>query len=285
MSSLLAPSGLSVLDQAAAALREACEERLWAQSDAQITDRVKAALRIKAQAEAVLLAAVGEFEARGLAKAQGASSTRAWLTGAHQVDPSDATVLMKNATALRGGFEATGTALATGDVSMSQARVIIRSVGDLPTDIGPELAAAGESLMVGYCQTFDPTKLALIGRRLAECIDPEGVQARDEKGLLDAEKSAHGGRGLSITADKNGAGRYVRGYLDAESGAIIAAALDGLSAPIPASAAGDSDTRSPATLPRRPGGAVPPPAAVRHAAVHRRDQTPSRHHHPCHVPH
>ncbi len=72
MSSLLAPVGPSVLDRAGAVLREACEQRLWAQSDAAVVDRVQAVLRVRAQADAVLLAAVGEVEARGLARARGA---------------------------------------------------------------------------------------------------------------------------------------------------------------------------------------------------------------------
>lgn len=145
MSSLLASVGPSVLDRASAVLVEAREERLWAQSDRQITERVETALRVKAQADAVLLAAVGEVEARDLARAQGASSTRAWLTGAHQVDPGEASVLVKTATALRAGFEATGAGMAAGQVSLAQARVIIRSVTDLPNDLGRELAEAGES--------------------------------------------------------------------------------------------------------------------------------------------
>ncbi len=99
--------------------------------------------------------------------------------------------------------------------------MIIRAFGELPEDVG--------------------------------CIDPEGTQARDEKKLLEREKTAHDKRGLSLITDKDGAGRYIRGYLDSTAGAIIAAALDGLSAPIAATA----------------------------AACHRRDQTPDHHHHPA----
>lgn len=40
--------------------------------------------------------------------------------------------------------------------------------------MGPELSAAAERLMVGHCAIFDPPTLALIGRRLAEVVDPEG---------------------------------------------------------------------------------------------------------------
>nr|MBA3340043.1 hypothetical protein [Geodermatophilaceae bacterium] len=68
MSSLLASAGPSVLKRVSADLAEACEERLWAQSDSEIADRVAAALRVRAQADAVLLAAVGEVDARGLAR-------------------------------------------------------------------------------------------------------------------------------------------------------------------------------------------------------------------------
>lgn len=81
---MLAESGPSVLDRLSAVLAEACRQALWAQSDADVLGRVAEALRVRAQADAVLLAAVAEVESRGLARTRGASSTRAWLTGAHR---------------------------------------------------------------------------------------------------------------------------------------------------------------------------------------------------------
>lgn len=95
MSSLLATSGPSVLDRASSVLGDAFEERLWAQSDTEIVDRVGVALQVKAQSDAVLLAVIGEVEARGLARSRGASSTRAWLHGAHQLDLAEASVLVR----------------------------------------------------------------------------------------------------------------------------------------------------------------------------------------------
>ncbi len=140
---MLAAPGASVLDRVSDVLSEAVDDRLWAQSGTEVIDRVRAALRVKAQSDAVLLAAVGEVEARGLARSRGASSTRAWLHGAHRVDPGEASMLVRTATSLP-GFEATGAGLATGEVSLAQAQVIIRSVNDLPKDLGRELAAAGK---------------------------------------------------------------------------------------------------------------------------------------------
>ncbi len=60
-------------------------------------------------------------------------------------------MLVRTARALRAGFEETGAAIAAGDVSLAQARVVIRSVQDLPKEMGPELSAAAERLMVGHC--------------------------------------------------------------------------------------------------------------------------------------
>lgn len=83
--------------------------------------RVAAARRVLAQAHSVLLAAVGEVEARNLAKTRGAPSTRAWLTGSHRVDPTEAGMLVRTARSLRTGCEQTGTAMAAGQVSLAQA--------------------------------------------------------------------------------------------------------------------------------------------------------------------
>ncbi|MBA3369807.1 MAG: DUF222 domain-containing protein, partial [Geodermatophilaceae bacterium] len=157
MSSLLASSGTSVLDRAGTVLTEACDDRLWAQSDTEIMERVQAVLRVRAQADAVLLAAVGEVDARALARTRGSTSTRAWLHGAHQLDPAEAAMLVRTAAALRAGFQETGLALFAGEVSLAQARVVIRSVTDLPADLHPGMAAAAETLMIGHCAVFDPT--------------------------------------------------------------------------------------------------------------------------------
>lgn len=51
----------------------------------------------------------------------------------------------------------------------------------------------------------------------------EGTRTRDEKKHLEREKTAHDKRGLTLTSDKDGAGRHVRGYLDAE---LIPACFD-----------------------------------------------------------
>jgi len=187
MSSLLASDGPSGLGQVCVDLGAVCEERLWAQSDGQIIDRVAAALRVRAQADAVLLAAVGEFEARGLAGSRGCSSTRAWLRSAHRIAPVEASRLVRTATAVRNDLPAVGQAMAGGSVSLAQAEVIVGAIGDLPPETPVACRPEAEQTMVDYAASFDPVLLARIGRRLAEIVDPDGVQARDEKPILDKE--------------------------------------------------------------------------------------------------
>ncbi len=228
---MLASLGTSVLDQACADLAEACEEQLWAQSDRQMAERVNAALRVRAQADAVLLAAVGEFDARGLAGARGCSSTRAWLRSAHRIAPHEAKRLVGTATALRRDLPALAAAMSSGEVSLAQAEVIVTAIGDLPGETPVACRPQAEATMIDQAQTFDPMILARIGRRLAEIIDPDGVQARDEKPILDKEHDAHRGRTLTLNPDTNGAGGYLRARLDAAGYATLAAYLQAATAP------------------------------------------------------
>ncbi len=62
---------------------------------------------------------------------------------------------------------------------MDQARVIVRYVGVLAKELAAPLVARGEADMIGYCAQLDPVLLGVVGRRLAELVDPEGTQDRD----------------------------------------------------------------------------------------------------------
>jgi len=124
--------GLAAIRQA---LGSAAGQTLWSLSDDEVVGRVGAAMRLRAQADALLLAAVGEVDTRDLARRRGASSTRAWLRDAHCCDPREAGRLVVTARGLRSGLAATQEAMAAGDVSLDQARVIMRCVGDLAKEV------------------------------------------------------------------------------------------------------------------------------------------------------
>lgn len=234
-------SGLSDVRFAVGA---AARRATWALSDGEAVARVADAVRLRAQADAVLLAAIGEVDARGLARARGATSTSAWLTGAHRVGPGQAARLVGTARALREHLPATAEAMAGGRVQLAQAQVIVHALSDLSKELAAGRLAEAEATMIEHCAVFGPIPLSFIGRRLEEILDPEGVQARDEKKLLEKEKKAYDKRALTLCDDPYGPGGSIRGRSEAEGAAIIRAALDGLSAPAPAGIDGQPDPRS-----------------------------------------
>ena len=140
MTVFLSPPGLSGLAGAREAIRAAAETELWSLTDRQLAAEVADAIALKAQADAVLLARLGEADARGLARSRGASSLVAWLRGSHRLSCAEASRLVKTAHALRGQLPATATAMTDGDVNLGQAEVIVDSVKDLSPASIPNFA-------------------------------------------------------------------------------------------------------------------------------------------------
>lgn len=246
MTTLLSPPVLSGLAQARDAVVAAAQVELWSLTDRQLAVEVADAVALRAQADAVLLARLGEADARGLARSRGATSTVAWLRGSHQLSPGEASRLVRTARALREQLPATAQAITDGEVQLGQAEVIVDSLKDLPPGISAELRAEGEQALIGACACLDPVGLGRLGRRLEELLDPEGVQARDEAKIREHEAKAFGKREFTLSPDPYGSAGTIRGRYDAEGAAIIAAALDALSAPQPESTDGEKDRRSPA---------------------------------------
>ncbi|MDQ3732811.1 MAG: HNH endonuclease [Actinomycetota bacterium] len=203
----------------------------WSRSDPELVRDVADLVALRAQVDGLLLDAVGEVDSRGLAGARGCSSTRAWLRSAHRIGPHEAKRLVHTATALRKDLPAVAAAMSAGDVSLAQAEVIVHAIADLPAETPVACRPQAEQTMIGYAGSFDPVLLARIGRRLAEIIDPDGVQARDEKPILDKETDAHRDRTLTLNPDTDGAGGYLRARLDAEGYATLAAYLQAATAP------------------------------------------------------
>ncbi len=73
--------------------------------------------------------------------------------------------------------------------------------------------------------------LALDQTTTRRIVDPEGVQDRDEKPILDKEQDAHRHRTLSLSPDTNGADGTLRARLDAIGYATLAAYLAAATGP------------------------------------------------------
>jgi len=99
--------------------------------------------------------------------------------------------------------------------------------------------------MIGFCAQLDPVLLGVVGRRLAELVDPDGTQDRDEAAAVDREAKATAVRTASLTAFDDKPGGMLRAVLDAEGYATVAAWLDAAAAPAPPDPDGTRDPRSP----------------------------------------
>ena len=138
--------------------------------------------------------------------------------------------LLRTARALVGDRTKTWQALYDGSISPEHSDVIIRVIDHLPVDVS--LREAAEDLLLGEARKLDATELEVAGNHLLEVLDPDGVAKREEKKLDKLERSAHLNRFLAIVDDGIG-GVRIRGRGTVEDAAVIKAALQALSAPLP----------------------------------------------------
>lgn len=139
--------------------------------------------------------------------------------------------LLRTARALMGDRPKTWQALYDGLVSPEHADVIVRTIDHLPVDAA--LREAAEDLLIHEAAILNATELEAAGDHLIEVLDPDGDAKREEKNLDKQERSAHLKRFLTVVDDGIG-GVKIRGRGTVEDAAVIKAALQALSAPLPA---------------------------------------------------
>jgi hypothetical protein len=139
--------------------------------------------------------------------------------------------LLRTARALVGERLKTWEALYDGAISPEHSEVIVKVINHLPVDVS--LREAAEELLLHEAPKLNATELEVAGNHLLEVLDPDGVAKREEKNLDKQERSAHLNRFLTIVDDGIG-GVRIRGRGTVEDAAIIKAALQSLSAPLPA---------------------------------------------------
>lgn len=203
--------------------------------DAVIEDGFSVISRLTVQ----LLAAIEQAEAVDRPAELAAPSLVLWLRGRFGVTPRDASRLVRNMKALRAAPVAADAAL-LGAIPVQAAAAIGHAVADLPDEVGPELRARGEDVLLGFAVGRDgpqlhARELELAGRHLHEVLDPDAADRLLAARLEGEEAETFRRRFLSLTGDHDG-GLRLRGLLTTEAGAILRAVLDPLAAPRAATA-------------------------------------------------
>lgn len=127
-------------------------------------------------------------DADDVAAAAGARDVADWLAHEGRLRPEDARADLRLAAALDRGCPEVGPAMRAGDVTPSQARVVVRALADLPDTVPVEVVDAAERALVGHAARFAPKQLARIGRHVLALVAPE-VADEAEARRLEAEES------------------------------------------------------------------------------------------------
>ncbi|MFJ5598699.1 DUF222 domain-containing protein [Micromonospora parva] len=225
------------LVRAEAAVVSCADAAAWALSERDLIAALDATHRLQQRLAAVQLAVVRELDGRGVALAQGASSTAVWLRERLRLDVSAARRLVGLAASIDVAPPAVRDALASGAVSVEQARVIAETAATVTASAGSEVADKAVGVLVEWARQFDPTLLRKLGTRILDHVAPDLADAAAAAAL--AAEAARATRDRHVTISEQAGGRLrLSGTLDAEAAALLRAVIDPLSAP-----AGPDDTR------------------------------------------
>ncbi|MFF4880576.1 DUF222 domain-containing protein [Micromonospora sp. NPDC000668] len=227
------------LAQAEAAVAACGDAATWALREHDLVAALDAAHRLEQRLAAVKLALVRAVDSRGTAAAQSASSTTVWLRDRLRLTVPAARRLVDLAAALDAGAPGVRAALANGDISVEQARVIGDTVNTVHTAAGAEAADKAVGVLVEWAGQFDPTLLRRLGTRILDHVAPEVADAANRAALeTEARRSA---RDRHVTLSELPDGRLrLTGSLDAEAAGLLRAAIEPLTAPT-----GPDDPRTP----------------------------------------
>jgi hypothetical protein len=194
---------------------------------------------VQARVDAVVLAAVGEVDARGSHLRDGALTAGAWLRSTVTVTPSEAAGAVRTARALRGGLlPGTVAALGAGEITARHAQAIADGIHTTssrghrgPAPVGAVALIEPEVLAVA--RTADTRAVGSVMAAFQHALDPDGADA--------AALRRFARRGLTLAAAPDRT-TVITGLADESSAAVLLAAIDAAS-PLVA-----GDPRTPAQI-------------------------------------
>jgi hypothetical protein len=221
------PDGLAALTAAVDGL---AAQDLAGLSDAARAERVLQLRRLLDRLEGHWLQELAAVDAGGAAGAdQGtqAPSTASWLRARLRLGAGAAHSAVRTArTLFRGPLAATGQALTNGELSATHAAVLAAGTHDLPNHVTME----AEPVLVEAARRLDPPRLRRVLGHLQQVADPDHEHDRAER--------RHARRGVWLSPTWEGM-VALNGFLEAEAGQTLLAALEPLARPTNA-----DDTRS-----------------------------------------
>ncbi|MGC4768105.1 DUF222 domain-containing protein [Micromonospora sp. DT44] len=230
---------LRALAQAGDGVDACADTAPWALSDDELLAALDASHALAQRLATIQLALVRELDGRGLAVAQGASSTAVWLRERLRLSGRSARQLVQLAATIDAAPPTVRAALLDGSLTVEQGKVVAETIADLPVEAGPEVAEKATELLIAWADRFDPTTLSRLGERVLAHVAPDLADEAELAALDRAAERAEARRHVTLSEPKDGQVRLT-GNLDIETASLLREAVDPLCAP-----AGEHDDRSP----------------------------------------
>ena len=161
-----------------------------------------------------VLAAVGSFDAAGVASASRHRTTKRWLEARTRVSAGTASHLTRSARALRDHLPATWRALERGAISAQH----VSAITAVLDTVGVEHARVAEPILLDIARVAEPSVVRRATARIHALVDHDGA----EKALHDAYER----RGVTLSVV--GEHAYLDGVFDVESAELLRSALQPL---------------------------------------------------------
>ncbi|EIV91891.1 HNH endonuclease signature motif containing protein [Frankia sp. QA3] len=249
----------------------------WRLSDGELEALLEGVCRLVGRVAAARGRLLVEAQDRGFALRQGAVDTAAWLRDRLALASREARRQVALARDVHEVCQATGAALAAGELTVEHAVVICEAMRSLPAGVTPDQRDEAEQALLGFARSFDPYQLVKLAARQREALTMVDTSPGGDDPHADSRTGEHDnpGSGRAGNVDAGGDGdstdtnnrekpspdpadirrltltdtpagtTLLSGELDAEGAALLRTALDSLAAPHPA-VDGTPDQRTPA---------------------------------------
>ena len=133
-----------------------------------------------------------------VAAEDGARSVAAWLAPRVNADHGPGAAAEHLAAALDGRCARVGGALVDGRISVAAARVVVRALDELPSEVEPELRERAEAHLVVEAERYTPQQLRRLGTKVLEVLAPDTYDDHERQRLEAALRRAEATTRLTL---------------------------------------------------------------------------------------
>lgn len=202
----------------------------WTLRDGEVRELTRAMFRARAGLEELGVRLAAAADDRGLARADGCTSTTAWLAQITGIAKPEASRLVGLARTVTAEAERTRAAWSRGEITTEQARIIAEAITALPDWFGSEERADAEQVMLQNAPDLTTADLQRLGNHVVEVLDPDGAEEIIGKQLEDQEKRAYDGTQLHLRDAGHGVTR-IKGQIPTAQAGMLRTALEAFASP------------------------------------------------------